>query len=110
MIIDREFGTPVSGASVTIIENGQKVSTNDQGNFVFNGLLPGRYTVKISRSGFVQQIKRDVLVSEGQLTDLDAELAGEFEDMDEVVVQELELGGSDGALLELRLDELKVVF
>jgi len=104
VIIDREFGTPVSGASVTIIENGQKVSTNDQGNFVFNGLLPGRYTVKISRSGFVQQIKRDVLVSEGQLTDLDAELAGEFEDMDEVVVQELELGGSDGALLELRLD------
>jgi TonB-dependent receptor len=104
VVLDREFAAPVTGATVTIVENGLKVTTNDQGNYVFNDLRPGRYTVTIVKDGFVRQVKQDVLVSEGRLTDLDVDLAGEFQDMDEVVVQELELGGSESALLELRLE------
>ena len=104
VVLDREFAAPVTGATVTIVENGLKVTTNDQGNYVFNDLRPGRYTVTIVKDGFVRQVTQDVLVSEGRLTDLDVELAGEFQDMDEVVVQELELGGSESALLELRLE------
>ncbi len=104
VILDREFSAPITGATITIVENGLKVTTNDQGNFVFNDLLPGRYTVTIVKDGFVRQVKQDVLIGEGRLTDLDAQLAGEFQDMDEVVVQELELGGSEASLLELRLE------
>jgi len=104
VVVDREFSTPVKGATVTIVETGLKVTTNDQGSYVFNELAPGSYTITVVKDGFVRQVRQSVLVNEGRLTDLDVELAGEFQDMDEVVVQELELAGSESALLELRLE------
>jgi len=104
VLTDREFGTPIAGATVTIVETGFRTKSNEQGNFVFSDVAPGRYTVTITKDGFVRQVKQDVLVSEGQLADLDVELSGEFQDMDEFLVQEIEVGGTESALLKLRLD------
>lgn len=104
VVLDRDFGSPVVGATVTIVETGTRATTNDQGGFVFAQVAPGRYTVIFSKEGFVRQVRSEVVVNEGQLADLRIELAGEFEDMDEFVVQEIELGGSDAALLTLRLE------
>ena len=103
-VIDREFGTPLAGVTVTIVENGLRTNTNEQGIYNFSDLAPGKYTLKIEKPGFVRRITQDVIIEEGRLTDIDADLAGEFEDMDEVVVQEIELAGSESALLELRLE------
>ena len=103
-VTDREFGTPIAGATVTIVENGLRVATDDQGLYTFSDLAPGKYTLKIEKPGFVRRITQDVIVNEGQLTDIDADLAGDFEDMDEVVVQEIEVAGSESSLLELRLE------
>lgn len=103
VVVDREFGTPIAGASVVIVETGRKSLTDAQGGYAIDGIAAGRYTVKIEKSGFVRQIRQDVLVEDGKLSDLDIDLAGEFEEMDEVVVQELELAGSESSLLELRL-------
>ncbi len=102
--LDRDFGAPVAGATVTLVETGARAKTGDQGNYVFEAVAPGRYTVIVQKDGFVRQVKQDVLVNEGQLADLDFELVGEFEDMDEYVVQEIELGGTEAALLSLRLE------
>jgi len=103
-ITDREFGGPVAGATVTVVENGRRVSAEADGSFSIPDLAPGRYTLVVAREGFVRQLKSEVVVQDGRLTELDVQLAGEFEDMDEFVVQELELAGSESALLELRLE------
>ena len=108
-VVDHDFGTPVAGASVTIVELGTKVSTNDDGNFVFPSLPPGRYTVTYTRDGYMRRVTQDVLVGERQLAEIEVDLVGLFEDMDEYVVQELELGGSEAALLTLRLESAQLL-
>ncbi len=102
--LDREFGTPVGGATVRIVETGARVVTNEQGNFSFAQVAPGKYTIVVHKDGFARRVKQDVLVSEGQLADVEIDLAGEFEDMDEYVVQEVLLGGTEAAMLALRMD------
>ena len=102
-ITDRDFGGPVAGATVTVVETGAKATTGGEGDFAL-ALPPGRYTLIVSKDGFVRQVKADVVVVAGQVANLNSELVGEYEDMDEFVVQELELGGSEAALLTLRLE------
>jgi outer membrane receptor protein involved in Fe transport len=103
VITDRDFGGPVAGATVTVIETGAKAQTDQDGSYSMS-LPPGRYTVVVSKDGFVRQLKTNVALESGQMSSLDAELVGEYEDMDEFVVQELELGGSEAALLTLRVE------
>jgi len=94
---------PLAVAHVLAVETGQEVTTTDQGNFVFSQVPPGKYTLVVSKEGYVRQVKADVVVSAGQLTDVDASLAGEFTEMDEFVVQDILIGtGTEAALLQLR--------
>ena len=55
VISDGDFGDPLSKASITVVETGAKVQTNDQGNFSVN-LPPGRYTVIVAKEGYVRQV------------------------------------------------------
>src|SRR6185436_4646225 len=105
IVHDKDFDLPLSGAQVQIAETGQKVATTDQGNYVFGPVLPGRYTLVFTKDGYVRQVKSDVIVTSGQLTDVDVSLAGEFTEMEELLVQDvLALGGaSEAGLLNLRL-------
>jgi hypothetical protein len=102
-VTDRDFGGPVVGATITVVEAVLRTTTGADGGYSLS-LPQGRYTVIISRDGFTRQVRSDVVVNGLQLTDLDAEMQGEYEDMDEFIVQELELGGSEASLLTLRLD------
>jgi outer membrane receptor protein involved in Fe transport len=102
-LTDRDLGGPVVGATVTVVETGLKTTTGNDGDFGLS-LPAGRYTLILSKEGFVRQVKADVVVVAGQVANMNSELVGEFEDMDEFVVQELELGGTEAALLTLRLE------
>jgi len=102
-IVDRDFGGPVEGVSITVVETGAKATSDATGGFALE-LPDGRYTIVIAKPGFVRQVRTDVIVSTGVRTDLEITLAGEFEDMDEFVVEEIELGGTEAALLTLRLE------
>ncbi len=106
VVYDKEFDTPLPAAQVQILETGQKTVTANVGNYVFGQVAPGRYTLIFSREGYVRQVKADVAVQEGQLTDVDVSLAGEFAELDEFVVQDvLQPGaGSETALLNLRFE------
>jgi hypothetical protein len=106
VVYDKEFDTPLPAAKVEILETGQKTATADQGNYVFGQVAPGHYTMIFSRDGYVRQVKADVLVQDGKLTDVDVALTGEFAELDEFVVQDvLQAGaGSELALLNLRFD------
>lgn len=104
VVLDKDFDVPLAAALVANVETGEKVTTTEQGNFVFAQVPPGTYTLVFSKDGYVRQVKTGVVVSAGQLTDVDVALAGEFTEMEEFVVQDvLQLGsGSEAALLELR--------
>jgi TonB-dependent receptor len=101
---DQDFDVPITGATVTIVETVQSAQTNDQGSYVIENVQPGRYTVVVTKDGYQKQVRADVVVEPGQLTDLDVRLAGEFTEMDEFIVQNvLAFGGaSEQSLLALR--------
>jgi outer membrane receptor protein involved in Fe transport len=107
-VTDKDFDVPVGGAQVTLVETGQKATTSDQGLYVIPQIAPGRYTVAITKDGFLRQVRAEVVVNPGQLTDLDVALEGEFDEMEELVVQDIheeeELKGSEASLLQVRLE------
>jgi len=105
MVYDADFDAPLPAAQISIVETGQKVAAADAGNFVFSEVQPGTYTLVFSKEGYIRQVKANVVVSPGTMTELDASLAGDFTEMEEFVVQDLQVGaGSENALLDLRIE------
>ncbi len=106
VVLDQDFDVPLAAAQVANLETGEKVTTSAQGSYVFPAVPPGTYTLVFSREGYVRQVRSGVVVVAGQLTDVDAALAGEFTEMEEFVVQDvLQVGtGTEAGLLELRLE------
>jgi TonB-dependent receptor len=106
VVRDRDFDAPLAAAQVEIVETGRKVLTTDQGNYVAGPLPPGKYTLVFSKEGYVRQVRAEVVVAAGRLTEVNVSLSGDFTEMEEFVVQEtLQLApGSEAALLQLRLE------
>lgn len=106
VVSDRDFDAPLAAATVLAVELGQQVTTSTEGQYVFPQIPAGKYTLVFSKDGYVRQVKADVVVTSGQLTDVDVSLSGEFTEMDEFVVQDvLAFGaGSEAALLSLRFE------
>ena len=105
IVIDQDFEAALPGARVEIIETGEVISTSDQGSYIFRRVAAGKYTLVISKPGYVRQVRANVVVSKGELTDVNVELAGDFTEMEEFIVEDLlRIGsGSEAALLQLRL-------
>lgn len=105
MVYDKDFDAPLAAAQILIAETGEKVTASDEGNYVFSQVEPGTYTLVFSKEGYTRQVKADVVVSPGQLTEVNAWLSGEFVEMEEFIVQDLQFGsGTEAALLELRME------
>jgi TonB-dependent receptor len=111
LVLDRDFDAPLAAAQVLIVEIGEKTTSTDQGNYVFPQVAPGRYTLVFSKPGYVRQVRADVPVSAGQLTEVNVSLPGEFEELEEFVVQDILSGaaGAEAALLELRLESPSIM-
>lgn len=106
VVRDKEFGGPVAAVRVLAVEADRSVLTDDRGSYVLGQLAAGRHTFVFTKEGHARFVRTDVVVTAGQLTEIDASLSGEFTDMDEFVVQDaLKLSrGTEAALLQLRLD------
>ena len=104
-VCDREDNMPLSAAQVTIVQTGAKTVASDEGTFVFGQVDPGKYTLVFSKDGYTRQVSSDVVVSDGQMADVNALLTGEYTEMDEFVVQKLATGGgTEEGLLNLRME------
>ena len=101
---DAEFSGPVPLAVVRISELLLDGKTSDDGHFLFESIAPGAYTVIISKSGYERQIVSSVVVVPGQLTEVNAQLKGEFVEMEEFVVRDLQVDDvkTETGLLALR--------
>ena len=105
-VLDKEFDLPLAGANVLVAETGARATTDTQGLFVVDSLPPGRYTLVFTCDGYVRVVRVDVLVQSAQLTDLSVALPGDYNELDEFIVEDLlQMGtGSDVVLLELRVE------
>lgn len=104
-VMDQDFDAPLPSAQITIAETGQKAMTSDAGTYLFDQIEPGAYTLVFSKDGYTRQVKANVIVSAGQMTETDASLAGEYTEMDEFIVQDIQIGtGTEAALLDLRME------
>jgi hypothetical protein len=105
VVYDKDFDVPLAGAQVQIAETGDAKITDDQGHYVFENVVPGTYTVVVSKDGYARQVLADTVVSAGKMIDADASLTGEFLEMEEFVAQDEELGGgTEIELLNLRME------
>jgi TonB family protein len=84
---DGDFDGPLSACQVTVVETGTQVSTSDQGLYVLEGVPPGKYTLTFVKEGYARQVRTDVVVSPGGLTQVTVALSGEYPDMEEFVVE-----------------------
>jgi len=103
-VYDEEWDIPLPGVQILINETGQTTATNDEGIFSFGEVVPGTYTLVFSKEGFTQRFTPNVVVAGGRMTEINATLPPELTEMEEFVVQDLELGGSEIGLLNLRME------
>ena len=103
MVYDRDFDVPLAVAQVLIVETGEKTTTTNEGNYLFGQVRPGTYTLVFSKEGYTRQLSTNVIVSAGQMTEVNMSLPGEFTEMEEFIVQDLELGaGTETEILDIR--------
>lgn len=103
---DGDFGVPLSGANVVILGTDLKAASSEQGSYVFGQVLPGVYTVVFTKEGYLREIRTNILVQGGQLTELNVPLRGDFKEMEEFIVQDvLQIGaGTESGLLIFRFE------
>ncbi len=51
-VLDADNNSPVTDAAVVVSGTGQVAATDQNGNFLLEGLQPGKYTIVLSRSGY----------------------------------------------------------
>lgn len=105
-VYDADFDAPLAAVKVTVVELDRTVDTTDLGNYIFNEVPAGVYTLTFAKTDFEQQIKTDVAVSAGKLTDVNVYMPGTFIEMEEFIVEDaLQMGsGTEAALLQLRME------
>jgi len=71
--VSDEFGGVIVGASVIAVDPSgveKTVTTNGDGNFVINGLAPGKYTVRVTAPGFATYESANVELLAGRSQEL----------------------------------------
>lgn len=107
VVYDQDFEIPIPDVTVQALGDVTlEAKTNDDGQYLIAEVPPGRYTLVFKRAGYIRRVKADVVVQGGRLTDVDVRLAGDFAEMEEFVVQDIQAtdAGSQEALLQLRFE------
>ena len=103
--MDGDFGLPLADARIAVSELDRTTQSGSDGNWILNDVPPGVYTVVVSKAGFIQSLRGDVVVRSGTPSDVNFELMGQFDDQEEFVVEKVEtVGGTELGLLELRAE------
>jgi outer membrane receptor protein involved in Fe transport len=108
-VVDADFQTPISRVQVTLLEAFLAASTNADGDFVFERVPPGIYTLSFGREGYERVVKTGISVGPGQVAEVNVEMPSEVVEMEELVVKgEDLLGNSEIGLLEIRAEAVTV--
>lgn len=92
--ITDELGGAIVGVTVTLVESSgaqKTATTNEEGIYVFNGIAPGKYTVRVSQAGFATFENNEVTVVAGRREQLDIKLSVTIEEQQVNVADERSL-------------------
>ena len=110
--VSDELGGVIIGATVTATDAAgveKTAETDEQGNYVFTGLPPGRYTLRINQGGFASFENAAVEVQAGRTEPLDITLTVAIEQEEVTVTAEAPVGTeaeSQAGAVVLRGDDL----
>ena len=103
VISDADFNVPVPQVRVSVPEIGRTTATGNDGHYTISDVAPGVYTVVFAKEGFQRETRINVLVVVGTFAEVDTRLFGEYTDMEELVVSDIDLGGgTDAGLLTIK--------
>ena len=85
-VTDKDFQVPIPGVRLTLVEARRAAVSNGQGQFVFESVPAGTYTLTADKDGYERKIVAGVVVAPGRLSDLRVELASEVVEMEELVI------------------------
>ncbi len=87
-VVDAFSGAPIIGASIIVIDSQPFIGTvsNENGEFVFNNIKPGRYSFGASILGYKTQVFSNIMIISGKQAVLDYKLEEKVQSLDEVVV------------------------
>lgn len=85
-IIDGDSKLALFGATVTIVGNGNGVTTNKEGNFSLKNVPPGRVTLEISFVGYERIILPNIVVNSGKETVLSINMQEAVVQLKDVIV------------------------
>ena len=101
---DKDFEAPLPRARVRIHKTDMATTASEAGTFLLNNVPAGRYTLIFSKSGYTRQVKSDVVVRPGRMAEVKAELSGDFAEMEEFVVEDVVVKGTEAEMLKLRIE------
>lgn len=65
-VVDKATGEPIKSAGVELSPSGLKTVTGSEGQFEFTELTPGKYTLIITKTGYVDGVSGTIEVKPGQ--------------------------------------------
>jgi hypothetical protein len=74
VILNAKDNTSVSGATIVVVETGNKASGNEKGIYQIKPIPAGTYTINISAPKYKDKTEKEVTIKQGQNTTLDITL------------------------------------
>ncbi|MBL8749819.1 MAG: TonB-dependent receptor [Planctomycetes bacterium] len=110
-VADREWKGPLAEVQVSVVETGQRAVSDVLGVFTFAALRPGKYTLVFAKDGYVREVRADLVVAAGKVTDLEVTLAGDITELEPRVVTDVVKMGAEGdaTSLDTRLESPALV-
>lgn len=102
-VMDGEFNEPLIGATVVLEGTTIGANTDIDGQFAFNNVPVGTYTVKISYVSYETLSITDVVVEAGKVTVVEPVLKAAEASVGEVVITAKALAVSEASLLNLQI-------
>ena len=85
-VYQQNLKQPVASAQVRIVETGQRVLTDANGEFQFRNLPPGKYTLATNASGYIAATDVTATVTQAEITRVEIYLEPVVVSLDEVEV------------------------
>ena len=88
-VLDKDLKSPLIGVNLIILGSDPVLgtSTNENGEFKFEGLHVGRYDIEVRYIGYQPKIVNDILIGEGKQVVLSIELVESVENLKEITVK-----------------------
>lgn len=100
---DREVGTPVALARASLLGHPHSAISSIDGTFLMRDVPAGSHTLIVAKDGYDRLLLEDTVVAPGRMTEVDADLAAEVFEIEELVVVGTDpLVDSEVGMLDLR--------